>query len=616
MVSSWKLGSIGAVVAAISSIAATGCLGRSVGAGTKSSADPPSGGVGVVRKSTCVGRDASCTNRIDSLVVPRLAQLGMTPARADAPELCRRLAIDILGRSSSGDELTFCKGTLATKGVEAVVDAWLDLPDHDRTERRNWANLVAYDVSLSNYRYVIDADEIAGALARGVIGYDEFATRLVIHPAFYARHPDDDWSRQIFALFLGRTARADETKALRPLVSVWSGRTVGETRDFREVAFDFCQCELVAGGCVSHALGVPVDLNNLCVKEAPPATKPAKGRTFKRPPPPPPPPSFITMGDPMERNEAKLVRMIDVGDDLALPTPLASARQRAALKSIGAALTRRRDFWEAAVDREMRRYLGWWQTAFKRPESDLPEVRFALATELARSKSIRDLDRTILTSVLYTMPATERSDLSKEAQTVRWTSGPRKLLAGEPWLDSLGMSVGEDLGVCDHRFRSSRFDLSAEESEGNDPSEASGSPYVDPIPIIRRKSTLIDLSTKEPFDYSKAAQLVGGCGGSAPMISSLGLAQSQRELAATICAGGRSMTPSTVKGARLEDDARRVVVRMLGREATDAEATRFAREMRECMTVAPGGAVACDSRVSATRWLCTRIATSTEFGTY
>jgi hypothetical protein len=561
--------------------------------------------------------------------VPRLAHLGVIPTRADAPELCRRLAIDVLGRSFSGDELTFCKRTLATQGVEAVVDAWMALPDHDRTERRNWANLVAYDVTLSNHRYVIDADDMAGALARGAIGYDELATRLVIHPAFYSRHPDDDWSRQIFSLFLGRTARADETKAFRPLVNVWSGRTVGEARDFREVAFDFCQCELFPGGCLSHALGTPINLNNLCVKDPPPAPSPTaggKGRSAKKPPPPPPPPAFIPMGDPMGLGlkETKLVRMIDVGDELAVPIPMATSNQRTALKSIGAALTNRQDFWEAAVDREMRRYLGWWQTAFKRPESDLPEVRSALAAELAKTKSIRALDRTILTSVLYTMPSIERPDLSKEAQTVRWTSGPRKLLAGEPWLDSLGLAVGEDLGVCDHRFRSTRFDLtvveeneiSATDSNGTMQAYSPYSPYIDPLTMIRRKSTLIDLATNEPFNYSKAAHLVGGCGASVPAISSLGLAQSQRDLAATICAGGRLMVPSTAKGAKLEDDVRRVVMRMLGREATTAETARFAKEMRECMTPESNGSTSCDSRVAATRWLCTRIATSTEFGTY
>jgi len=94
---------------------------------------------------------------------------------------------------------------------------------------------------------------------------------------------------------------------------------------------------------------------------------------------------------------------------------------------------------------------------------------------------MRALERTILTSVLYTMPARGVADAPP------WTSGPRKLLAAEPWLDTVGGVVGERLGSCDHRFVSQ---------------VASYEAYVDPALLKgAEKSTLID--QKKLFDYGR-----------------------------------------------------------------------------------------------------------------
>jgi len=72
--------------------------------------------------------------------------------------------------------------------------------------------------------------------------------------------------------------------------------------------------------------------------------------------------------------------------------------------SLGRVLSKRLDFWEAAADRELRHFLNWWQAGLRKPDFDIPLVRSTLAEELRRTGSIRRLQRTIVTSLLYTQP--------------------------------------------------------------------------------------------------------------------------------------------------------------------------------------------------------------------
>ena len=68
-------------------------------------------------------------------------------------------------------------------------------------------------------------------------------------------------------------------------------------------------------------------------------------------------------------------------------------------KNLLRALSARPDFWEAAADRELKRFLDWWQAGLRRPDYDIPLVRSTLADELRRTGSIRQLQRTIVTSL-------------------------------------------------------------------------------------------------------------------------------------------------------------------------------------------------------------------------
>jgi hypothetical protein len=591
-----------ALVFALTTAACTGFRG--------SAAPTERGGKSGTIEGPCVRGEAACSNPIDRLVVPRLVALGLEPPRPDAapsPELCRRLAIDVLGRGPTADETKTC---IAAKSVSAIVDAWMLRPEHEHLERRAWSELVQYDVSMTWYQYIVDADDLVGLLAKGGIGYDAFAARFVIHPALYSRHPDDDWTREIFSLFLGRTARPDEVRAMRPLVGIWTGRNFVDPKleketnhgypSSRELGFDFCACES-GTACTSTALGQSIDLRGACEK---PKTAPS-ARTKSIP--------GYGAGD---LQAPTAVRDLAIGAEKD-PLPRANVIQEKKLLSIGMALAARPDFWEAEVDRELRRYLGWWQTGFKRPETDLPDVRMALAERLAKENSVRALRRTILTSVLYTMPATvtetkKAKEKGNERALPAWSGGPRKLLAGEAWLDTMASAIGEDLGSCDHRFLMRRYaGLMDDDDEKNGYTFYNRNLYVEPSLL-----TAVDRPSFH-FDYESAASRLGGCGGvgtaGGPRSSTLGLVRAEHDLATALCANGRALVPG--KGD-LEDDARALVSRFLARPATSEEAKRLAEDMRACMKPSGSEPPACADRGVAVRWLCTRIAVSPEFGTY
>src|SRR5207249_2646555 len=113
------------------------------------------------------------------------------------------------------------------------------------------------------------------------------------------------------------------------------------------------------------------------------------------------------------------------------PLRMISPSDRERLLALGQALAARPDFWEAAADRELAHFLGWWQIGFRRPDFDIPEVRALLAKELESTNSIRALQRTIVTSILYTAAA----DASPDAKDERppYATGPSKLLVAESW---------------------------------------------------------------------------------------------------------------------------------------------------------------------------------------
>jgi len=103
----------------------------------------------------------------------------------------------------------------------------------------------------------------------------------------------------------------------------------------------------------------------------------------------------------------------------------------------------------------------------------------------------------------------------------------------------------------------------------------------------------------------------------------MGLAQAERELAAKVCGAARGVYLGKGKETN-EQIARRLASRGFSRPVADAEAKELAADMDACVAAGEKKPVrgqkkdrpGCTNQEAAARWMCTRIVTSAEFGTY
>jgi hypothetical protein len=275
--------------------------------------------------------------------------------------------------------------------------------------------------------------------------------------------------------------------------------------------------------------------------------------------------------------------------------PLIDKPGRAQLAKIGEALVARGDFWEAAIDREAKLLLGWWQSSFRHPDSDLPEVRRVLADRLRDKQSLRDIQKLILTSVLYTVAAEPQREALPD-----FALAPTKLMTAETWLDSAAAAVGEPSGVCDFRWVT---------PEG----------FYDESIVDRRYYEKGGLSIydarMERGAYLELAIKLGGCNAEAkrPALSNVGMAFTEGMLTQLVCAYGRGVVPAGFSGD-LAAGARHVMRATIGRTPNDDETAQLVDEMKAC--IAAGGTTGCADAETAVRWLCQRALESTEFSTY
>jgi hypothetical protein len=568
--------------------------------------------------ATCEGY---CDNAIDRVVVPSLRELGLQPREVDEFEICRRISIDFRGRGPSGEEIEEC---IAASPIERVALAQAS-PAYLRTTRREWAEVLGYDALETWTPDLLDLDAVAGRIAAGELDYAAFATAVVAHPGFVSLHPEDAWADAVYRVFLGRPARADEVAALRPLSRAFQARYLcegaiwwnlyqsylydGETNAIAveyadldcadlaktNVGFNPCNCYPDDGsiGCATPALGVPVVIPASCVD----ADDPYASENVLR----------IGAAEPSTSDECPdgshhpkcKDREVDEDDFVTMRAPAVwapvDAAGRASLDAIGAALAARADFWEAAADRLLRRFTGWWQTSFRHPDSDLPEVRAVVAGLLRDGTSLAELERILATSQLYAAPASAPPGWGdRDGDPPPWTMGPTKLLAAEPWLDTVLLAAGETPGACDFRY----VTVYGFEYELGDPRYAE-EPYSSLDGIF------------EDY-YVDAAQALGGCMARKPRPSesSVGLAFAQGEHARTACAYGGSVTRDDWDGD-FAGVADRLIRRLYARPPADGELDELVADMEAC--VAAG---ACVDPDAAARWMCQRLADSTEFATY
>jgi hypothetical protein len=591
------------------------------------------GGDGVVGSDddlSCEGTpDPHCDHPIDKLLVPKLRQLGTGPRDATTDEVCRRMAIDLLGRIPNDGERAACRNQTFAQ----MADTFLASDEFTRTQRRAWGELAKYESLIIWGEDIADLDALVGKLYRNEVDYSEFVRRYVMHPAFYGLHPDDSWTSNVFSIFLGRPARQDEIDAARPLVRPWAAKAYAGREVFWnhyqgalgnganeadatsfgiQIAFNgakiewglnLCQCtpDLLNPGCFSMVFGELVHFEPFCLNPAPRAPENLHRLAPRTPSQDDLCPDNITRRPECADRERGQTQFTFAPFEVWPELPATPALQ---LRSVGDALLAREELWEAEVDRELRKLLGWWQATFKHPESDLPEVRGLLAKLLREGSTVRDIIKLIVTSQLYVQPAAAPAlDNRPDRPLPQWAAGPSKLLAGESWLASAAIVAGETAGTCDFRW-----------GQGGEYEPQ----WIDPRIVTSTIGTIeTNLPATPPHGYSiRAIQRLGGCTGDAkrPEISNVGLAFSQAAIARELCA----TTPGGVFPAGwngdLRDGAAFLVERAWNRVASTTELDLIVTEMQACIAAGPSTGCA-DERV-AMRWLCRRVIDSAEFATY
>ncbi|WP_394840164.1 DUF1549 domain-containing protein [Pendulispora rubella] len=581
---------------------------------------------------------AHCSNPIDQVLLPLFHDEKLRPRTASNAEICRRTAIDLLGRTPTLAELDAC----ALRSVEETVDAFMHKSEYPVTQARWWSEIVSGKGRFggSSPRANVDLDRLVRQLHDPDVplAYDAFTLKAAIHPAFvktvtFGGELDSDWTRSLFTTFLGRNARPDEVVGFAPIAAVWHGRYfqdgalwfengVGKYGSFGfEIAADFCVCGSYRP-CVSDTLGTPIDLGTVgCVYADHPYDEV----------------NLVTLqeeGLPGTRNDTcpDGTRRIGCTDTEAFVDlsplrrlPPASDAQRERLEQIGKALIARGDFWEAAADRELRRFVSWWQNGFVRPDYDLPAVRAVVARELRRTGSIPRVQKMILTSLLYDAPADAPSGTENAPS---WSSGATKLLSGETWLDAAAMATfGTPIGYCDYRFLGRKYvdgaflpvirDRYVVSPQGAVKELAN----VDPALVTRVPSPI----ASRGFDrdaYLIAANELGGCmpGERRATSTSMRITLAQREIAQMLCAYGSEVLPpgfdpAGVSGASdLGAIATNLARRAWSRDPSLEERGQMIQDMKDCLSAGPD--VGCGTVESAARMLCVSLLDSTNFALY
>lgn len=353
-------------------------------------------------------------NPIDVAIWPRMIDAGLTDIPSDPPEvLCRRMALDFTGRVPSADDVaTHCDG----KTPEAMARSFMDTPEFAARERKLWIQHLGPIPEQVLADHVIELDGIVDALARGEIGYDTFAIRVSAAPGFTINRrlaepePYEDTASALSRVFLGRAPHGGELEALARLAKIWRRDWVprydqGYGYYVRVATIDPDVCtDPVLGelACTASLWGDEVSI------ELPLAT--------------------------------------EVGYETiqgAVPADL-----QVELERVGAALVQQPEFWGEAADHGLVRLLGWWKSTAAQNETDVAEVRSALAAWFASTPAhdVRDLYATIASSILYT----RATDLPPEIDDLPpWSIGPTKAMDATQFLDSLEVVFERELGFCD-----------------------------------------------------------------------------------------------------------------------------------------------------------------------
>ncbi len=394
-------------------------------------------------------------NVADAALCERVQGQGLEPRFATSAAICRRLSIDLRGRTPSWSEVqAHCLG----KTPAQMVDYFMDQPAYIDLAQRRWADHFEYNDFFTHYRHIEKLDALVGQLYQGDIDYESFGIEAVSGPAWSGRFFGESRVAKAFQVFLGRDAHRVEREDMVGLWMMWIPLQEFDTDYYFEyletrVYPVFCQAPLDELLCHSGLYGdhtVTLPLRN-----------PANQNDFV---------NFIRAED-LTEEEWEVLR-----------TP-------------GYVITSLPFYREHAVVEAMNRLLGW------EASRALPEVRSALLDffEGEGQLSVRALEREILTSSLYLQRTEAPEGEVDEAtgQAAPWRFSRVKLMEVEPWLDSIMQTVQRDFGRCDHRFPYVRG--------GFNPTlnRETFAPHAYPIGNVE---------TGEPdMTYTAVARALGGC---------------------------------------------------------------------------------------------------------
>lgn len=394
-------------------------------------------------------------NPVDRALCPKLQGAGFSPRYADPFAVCRRLAIDFLGRVPTWNEvLSECIG----KSPMEVVDLWMTQKEYVELARRRFADRFEYNDGIVYYQYIVALDALVQDLYRGKVTYDEFVVAALVAPAYTMRHFGESRVSRAYQVFLGRDAHGVERSDLQRLWTMWVPQyAVDSDFDYgleyyeATVYTSFCTPPYDELFCTSHLYGkhtVALDVPN-----------PAQ------------------FDDP--------TNILSV-DDL-------TTEQWEVLKTPGKVLTTLPMFHEHAVTEALNRLVGWDAA------TRLPEVRQALVEFLVgpAELDIRKVEQVIAASSLYLQVAQPADDVTEPVtgEPARWRYSPRKVMEVETWMDSVQTVTGYSLGRCDPRFAYVRGG------------------YVNNVyHYVDHEYPVMDPNNNAPdMRYADVARLLGGC---------------------------------------------------------------------------------------------------------
>ncbi len=352
---------------------------------------------------------AGLQNPVNRGLCQSLWGVGLAHRPVEHAEACRRLFIDLLGAVPSADEMA----ATCTGGWGATVRRMIADERFVFVQQRRMADELLYANELVSLQAIWDMDGLTAKLYRGHVPWDLFAAVTSAHPVLTRRHADArDTVEALFRHFLGRPPFENERADMARLYNVW-----------HHGYYDHPQLGLRLPDAY---------LRYPCLTEDGEVDKDRKGECtsvlwgyeeliFQ--------PDFRAFHDPRARG-------------LVMWSGLMKPEEWQRAQVPGRILARDLAFWEHAVDRVLRQYLGYDLS------SVVPEVRVELVRYLLEHQGdIRAVHFAIATSAAYL-----QSHAGEGSAAYRWTWGPLKQVDAEVWIDSVSRRAGISPGGCDHRL--------------------------------------------------------------------------------------------------------------------------------------------------------------------